>query len=155
MTGQKYYLTEEKYKGLVSELRELETVRRKEVADSLSYARSLGDLSENAEYQEARESQATLEERIASIKIILKDSEIIKNHHSGVVEPGSQVTLKKEGGSPPQVFYMVGSAEADYNANKISNESPLGKALLGKKKGEKFEFKTPKGSVTYTIVEIV
>ncbi|HEY4505873.1 MAG TPA: transcription elongation factor GreA [Candidatus Paceibacterota bacterium] len=153
MAQQKYYLSQDKYDEFVSELEELCTVKRKEIADALEYARSLGDISENAEFQEAREAQATLEERIATLKGIIKTAEIIIDHHSTQVEPGSTVTVKKEG-SDKQVFHLVGSPEASYTEGRISNESPLGKAMMGKKKGENFEVSTPKGKVSYAIVEI-
>ena len=154
MAQQKYYLTKEKHDDLVKELEELRTSKRKEVADALEYARALGDLSENAEYQEAREAQAALEERIAVIKAILKNVEIIKEHHSTVAEPGSIVTIKREGETDPKVLCIVGSTETDFASGKISNESPLGIALIGRKKGESFEFKTAKGVVVYTITNI-
>ncbi len=154
MVQQKYYLTKEKHGKLLRELDDLRTTKRKEIASALEYARSLGDLSENAEYQEAREAQATLEERIATIKTILKNVEIIKDHHSTLIEPGSTVTIKKEGDSTPRVLYIVGSTEADLASGKISNESPLGRTLLGRKKGEKFKLDTPKGIVSYVVVDI-
>src|SRR3989344_3379760 len=154
MATQKYYLSKEKYDEFVSELEELRTVKRKEIADALEYARSLGDISENAEFQEAREAQATLEERIATLKGIIKSAEIITDHHSTTVEPGSFVTVKKEGESNDQKFHLVGSAEANFTEGRISNESPIGKAMMSKKKGEKFEVTTPKGKVSYTIVDI-
>lgn len=154
MSPQKYYLSKEKYDEFTKELDELKTVKRKEIADALEYARSLGDISENAEFQEAREAQANLEERIATLKGILKSAEIISVHHSTVVEPGSKVTVKKEGESKSQDIHLVGSAEANYVEGRISNESPLGKAIMGKKKGEKFNVSTPKGKNTYTVIDI-
>src|SRR3989344_9619649 len=109
MAQQKYYLSQDKYDEFVSELEELCTVKRKEIADALEYARSLGDISENAEFQEAREAQANLEERIATLKGIIRSAEIISEHHSIVVEPGSTVTVKKADGSENQTFILVGS----------------------------------------------
>ncbi len=152
--AEKEYLTKEKYEDLKNELHELETVKRKEIAEHLEYARSLGDLSENAEYHDARTAQAEIESRIEQIQYYLKNAEIIKPHHSEVVEVGSTVTIKKEKESENSTYQIVGTEETDMGANKISHQSPLGHALLGKKVGEKFSFKTPKGSVNYVVVSI-
>lgn len=152
--AEKEYLTKEKYEELKNELHELETVKRKEIAEHLEYARSLGDLSENAEYHDARTAQAEIESRIEQIHYYLKNAEIIKPHHSEVVEVGSTVTIKKEKESENSTYQIVGTEETDMGANKISHQSPLGHALLGKKVGEKFSFKTPKGSVNYVVVSI-
>jgi transcription elongation factor GreA len=147
------YLTPEKKTELEAELNQLKTVRRKEIADALEYSKSLGDLSENAEYHQAREDQANCEDRIAHLEQILKNAVIMDKHHSGVVEVGTTVTVAKKGGEERQ-FMLVGSEEADSFAGKISNESPLGSALLGKKKGDDVTFDTPKGKATYTIKSI-
>ncbi len=136
------------------ELIHLKTVRRKEVADGLEFAKSLGDLSENAEYIQAREDQAGTEERIAKLEQILKGAVIISKHHSNTVEVGSTVVVEKTGRSGNQKFQIVGSEEADMGLGKISNTSPLGMALSGKKKGETATFKSPKGAVEYTILDI-
>ncbi len=151
---QKEYLTKQKFEELNKELEELKTVRRKEVAESLEYAKSLGDLSENAEYQEARENQATIEERIAKIENLIKSAVIVELHHSEVVDVGTTVTVKKEGDKEAHTYKIVGSEEADTLQGKISYISPLGKALMGKKKGEKFDLTTPKGVVHYTLTHI-
>ncbi|MDE1874758.1 MAG: transcription elongation factor GreA [Patescibacteria group bacterium] len=148
------YLTKEKYKDLEQELAELKTVRRKEVAQSLEYARSLGDLSENAEYQEARELQATIEDRIAQIENTLKMAEIVNNTHGESIGMGSVVTLEKEGAKGPQKFTIVGSDEVSTLEGKISNLSPLGSALIGKTKGDLVTVKTPKGSTSYRVVSV-
>lgn len=145
------YLTHEKKKELEDELNTLKSVRRKEIADALLYAKSLGDLSENAEYNQAREDQAKCEERISHLENIIKNAVIMDKHHSGLVEVGSTINLLKKGGKDEQVFTLVGSEEADSIAGKISNESPLGKAILGKKKGETVTVITPKGEIVYTI----
>lgn len=152
--AEKEYLTKEKYEELKNELHELETVKRKEIAEHLEYARSLGDLSENAEYHDARTAQAEIESRIEQIHYYLKNAEIIKPHHSEVVEVGSTVTIKKEKESENSTYQIVGTEETDMGANRISHQSPLGNALLGKKVGDKFSFKTPKGSVNYIVVSI-
>ena len=148
------YLTEEKLKALEAELDMLKTEKRKEILEALEFAKSLGDLSENAEYHQAREEQGKLEERIATIENLLRNSTVVKKHHAGVVEVGATVMVQKEGSKDKQTFSVVGSEEADVLAGKISNNSPLGLALLGKKKGDKASFKTPKGEILYTILGI-
>ena len=148
------YLTEEKHKALEVELEMLKTVKRKEILEALEFAKSLGDLSENAEYHQAREEQGKLEERIANIENLLQNSTVVKKHHSGTVEVGATVVVQKQGAKEKQTFSIVGSEEADVLSGKISNNSPLGQALLGKKKGDKAPFKTPKGEIVYTIVSI-
>lgn len=148
------YLTLEKKTELETELNHLKTVRRKEVADALLYAKSLGDLSENAEYQQAREDQANVEERIAHLEQILKNAVIMDKHHTGSVEVGTTVTLVKKGEKDEKVFTVVGSEEADVTSGKISNESPIGRALLGKAKGDTVTVEAPKGDIVYTIKAI-
>lgn len=148
------YLTPEKKKELENELNQLMTVRRKEIADALEYAKSLGDLSENAEYHQAREDQANCEDRINHLEQILKNAEVVDKHTAGTVEVGTTVTVVKKGDKDERQFTIVGSEEADSFGGKISNESPLGAALLGKKKGEDVTFSTPKGDMTYTIKSI-
>ena len=148
------YLTEEKLKALEAELDMLKTEKRKEILEALEFAKSLGDLSENAEYHQAREEQGKLEERIANIENLLRNATVVKKHHSGTVEVGATVTVQREGSKEKQTFAVVGSEEADVLAGKISNNSPLGQALLGKKKGDKAVFKTPKGEILYAILGI-
>ena len=148
------YISAEKRKELEKELIHLKTVRRKEVADALEFAKSLGDLSENAEYIQAREDQANTEERISKLEEILKSSIVVSKHHSNTVEAGSTVVVQKKGGSLKQKFQIVGSEESDMSSGKISNTSPLGMALYGKKKGDIANFKSPKGTVEYTILDI-
>ena len=154
MTQQNHYLSPDKFAELEEELKELKTVRRKEIAESLEYAKSLGDLSENAEYQEARESQAKTEDRIMVIEDLLKHAKIVEDHHSVIAELGSTVLIQKKGETESKRWHIVGSEEADVHENKISNESPLGAALLGKKKGGKVKVRTPKGEVEYDIIGI-
>ena len=150
------YLTLEKKTLLEDELHTLMSVRRKEIADALEYAKSLGDLSENAEYHQAREDQANCEDRITHIEQILKNAVIMDdNHATGVVSVGSTVTVTKKGSKEERTFALVGSEEADTLSGKISNESPLGEALLGRKKGDKVTVHAPKGDVEYTIVATV
>lgn len=148
------YLTSEKKKELENELNQLMTVRRKEIADSLEYAKSLGDLSENAEYHQAREDQANCEDRISHLEQILKNAEVVDKHHSGTVGVGSTVKVVRKGEKEERSFTLVGSEEADSFGGKISNESPLGAALIGKSKGDIISVPTPKGSMEYTIKSI-
>jgi transcription elongation factor GreA len=150
----KEYLSKEKFKLLTTELEELKTVKRKKIAEELEFAKALGDLSENAEYHEAREAQAALEDRILQLESILANAEIVATHHSDKVEVGSVVHVKKSGEKTERVYTIVGSEEADTATGKISFKSPLGQALLGKKKGEEFKFKTPAGEVKYTVSSI-
>lgn len=148
------YLTKEKKAELENELKTLTTVRRKEIAEALEYAKSLGDLSENAEYHQAREDQGAAEERIAHLEQILKNAVVMDKHHSGNVEVGSTVTVLKKGDKEERTFTLVGSEEADSLNGRISNESPLGGALLGKKSGDKVMVESPKGAFEYTIKKI-
>lgn len=149
------YLTLEKKNELETELSQLKTVRRKEIADALEYAKSLGDLSENAEYHQAREDQANCEDRINHIEEILKKAVIMETGPvAGVAHVGSTVTVLKKGEKEEKTFAIVGSEEADSISGKISNESPLGQALLGKKKGDKITVHAPKGEMEYTVVAV-
>lgn len=154
MTDTKHYITKAKQEELESELADLKGVKRKKVLEDLEYAKSLGDLSENAEYHQAREEQGKLEDRINKVEAILKDSVVVEKHHSTNVEVGSTITVKKEGEKEKRVFTIVGSEEADTPSGKISNTSPLGLALMGKKKGDTAVFTSPKGPISYTIVSV-
>lgn len=154
MSDEKEYLTKEKYQALVDELDHLKKVKRKEVAESLEFAKALGDLSENAEYHEAREEQAQVEDRILKIESILKHAEIVSLHHSTVVDIGSTVTVQKEKEKGNVVYKIVGSEEANMAEGKISFKSPLGQSMLGKKKGDSFSFTAPKGTFSYKVVDI-
>ncbi len=148
-------MSREKFEELTRELDELRTTRRKEVAEQLEYARSLGDLSENAEYQEAREMQAAVEERIGKIEHVLKNAKIVaEGKKSDNVGMGSTVTVQKVGGDEKKTYTIVGAEESDMFAGKISYHSPLGSALLNKKKGDEFSFHTPKGSQKYKILKV-
>lgn len=149
---QKEYLTQKKFDEFKKELEYLKGTRRKEVAESLEYAKALGDLAENAEYHEARDTQATIEDRIAHLESLLKSASIVSSHNTTVVNIGSIVTVEKERKSI--IYTIVGSEESDVGANKISIRSPFGQAVLGKKKGETFTFKAPGGIVEYEVVEI-
>ncbi|MCI0597606.1 transcription elongation factor GreA [Candidatus Parcubacteria bacterium] len=155
MAGEDTVLSQEKFDEVVKELDHLKTVRRSEIAKNLEYARSLGDLSENAEYQEARDLQAATEERIRKLEELVKRAKIATdNKKKDVVGFGSNVTIKKEGGGETHEYTIVGSEEADMRERKLSHVSPLGAALMGKKKGDEFTFETPGGKQTYTIEKV-
>lgn len=154
MKQENTYLTKEKFDALSAELENLKTVRRKEVAQDLEYSKSLGDLSENAEYQEAREAQGSIEDRINKIETILKTALIISGSTSDAITIGSKVVVKKEGVDNSSEYTIVSSEEADVDAGKLSYMSPLGEVLMGKKKGQTFDFKSPKGVINFTVVSI-
>ncbi len=156
MKEEREYLTKEKFDQLSEELKDLKMVKRKEVAESLDYARGLGDLSENAEYHEAREMQANIEDRIAKLETMLKDATIVSNEssHGEYVRIGTTVTVEKHGDKTPRKFKIVGSEEVDMTQSKLSNRSPLGSAILGKKVGETFSFNSPAGTMTYKVISI-
>ena len=148
------YITEEKRLALLAELKDLKGPKRKEILENLTYAKSLGDLSENAEYHQAREDQGKTEDRVHQIEYMLQSSVVVKKHHSTKIEIGTTAVVKKEGSKDTISYSIVGAEEADMIHNKISNKSPLGEALFGKKKGDVVSIKTPKGLVKYTLVDI-
>ena len=148
------YITKEKLEELKQELKVLQTEKRQEVREKIEFAKGLGDLSENSEYHEARDEQARLEDRIITIEKTIKNAEIIKSHHSEIAELGATVVVQKKGDTEKRTFEILGPEEADTVAGKISHESPLGQALLGKKKGDTATVETPGGVVEYTVVEI-
>jgi transcription elongation factor GreA len=152
MKNDKEYLTKEKFDEFTKELAVLKGTRRKEIAESLEYAKSLGDLSENAEYHEARDTQATIEDRIARLEELLKTAQIVSSNTGDNVVVGSSVTVEKDG--KKFIYSIVGSEEADVISNKISMKSPFGQSILGKKKGEVFTFSAPSGELSYKILEI-
>lgn len=148
------YLTKERYEELKKELDELKTAGRQSVGERLRHAKELGDLSENAEYQAVREEQGLLEKRISDLEDLLDNSSIIDKAAGGeTVKVGSNVSLKKNG-TDAVSYTVVGSNEADPAKGLISNASPLGKNLLGKRQGEAVTVETPKGKVEYTILKI-
>lgn len=153
-TDNQEHLTQEKFNELKNELDFLKTTRRKEIAESLEYARSLGDLSENAEYQEARDLQVSTEERIRKLESILQSANIIPDRKSSIIGLGSTVTIKKEEEKETHKYHIVGTEEADMQERKISYSSPLGEAVMGKKKGDAFSFKTPNGKMNYKITGV-
>lgn len=147
------YLSPERLEALKQELNELKTAKRIEVADRLKRAKELGDLSENSEYFEAREEQAQVEARIFELEDIIKNASVISKTTSRTkVEVGSTIDVAKDG--KKMTYTIVGSNEAEPEAGRISNESPLGKAFLGREPGESVNVKTPKGEVVYKILKI-
>lgn len=148
------YITEEKRVALIVELEDLKGPKRKEILENLEYAKSLGDLSENAEYHQTREEQGKLEARIAKIERILQSSKTVKGGGGDIIEIGSKAIVQNEDTKEEKNYVIVGSEEADMAKGKISNRSPLGVALFGKKKGESVSFKTPKGTVNYKIINV-
>lgn len=155
MNDTQSYLTAEKFEELKKELEHLKTVRRKEVAESLEYARSLGDLSENAEYQEARDMQAAIEERITHLEKVIKEAKIVAHDKKGdVVGLGSVVSIQKDKEKDSHTYTIVGSEEANIHERKLSYLSPLGEALMGKVKGDDFTFETPNGKQKYKVLKV-
>ena len=151
----KQYLTQEKLEEFKGELKYLQTAKRLEVAERLKRAKELGDLSENAEYMEARDEQAQVEGRILELDEIIKNAVIIEKAPStGVVRVGSTVVVEKVGQPGERKFVIVGSNEANPSSGLISNESPLGRSFLGKKVGDAAMVTTPSGKVEYKIVAI-
>lgn len=154
MEERREYLTKQKYDEIVAELKDLKNVRRKEVAEALDYARGLGDLSENAEYHEARAQQADIEDRIAKLEGIIKNTTVVEDKHGDHAVIGSTVVVEKSDGTKKMTLKIVGSAESDIASGKISNRSPIGSAVLGKKKGDTFSFNSPSGKMEYKVIEV-
>jgi transcription elongation factor GreA len=153
MSEQKF-LTHAGYEKLEQELKYLRTVRRQEVAKRLHHALEEGDILENAELEDARNEQAFLEGRILTIENLLRNATIIEeNGPQEMVGIGSHVTVTENEG-PPETYHIVGSAEADPTQGLISNESPLGRALMGLKVGEKAEVNAPDGVLVFKVVGI-
>ena len=148
-------LTPEGYEKLKQEIEELSTVKRREVAERIRVAREFGDIAENAEYDDAKNEQAMLEARIAQLEEKLRSATVIDQSDLGtdVVRVGSVVHVKDEAGKSTK-YTIVGSAEASPTEMKLSNESPIGKALLGRKRGEQVTISTPKGERKLKITKI-
>lgn len=147
------YISEEGLEEIKERLHALKTAKRKEIAERLEHAKTLGDLSENAEYQETKEEQSLVESQIAELEDMLRDAVVIhKGTGTDKVAIGSTVVVASRHGE--ETYTIVGSEEADPAAGKISNESPLGKAFLGKCVGDTAEVKTPGGTATYAVKKI-
>jgi transcription elongation factor GreA len=148
------YLSGEGLEKVKTELQELKDKGRKEIAQRLEEAKALGDLSENSEYQEAREAQELLEQRILELEETVRNAVLIqKTDSNDEVRIGSTVVVDSKHGK--ETYTIVGSEEAKPSENKISNESPLGKSFLGHKAGERVEVKTPIGIVEYKVMQIM
>ncbi len=148
----KAYLTQERFDELKKELEMLRSDKRMEVAEHLKRAKEYGDLSENSEYAEAREEQSRVETRIAELDDMLKSAVIIKKTGGDVVQVGSTINVQKDGET--MRYTIVGSNESNPKENKISNESPMGRAFLGHKVGESVNVETPGGTRVYLIRSI-
>ena len=155
MAEQVTYLTPEGLKKLQDELEHLRTTRRAEVADRLHAAMDEGDIEENAEYDEAKNEQAFVEGRILTIKAILNNYELIDENDVEIdeISLGNTVTVK-EGDEESEKYHLVGAAEADPTQGRISNESPLGRALLGRRVGDTVQVSAPAGLLTFRVVNI-
>ena len=151
--AEKIMVTAEGYLDLENELNELKNVRRPQIIQAIKEARALGDLSENADYDAARDEQAQVESRIKELEYKLEHSEIIENKKKNKVALGSKVVIKYDDGEVDE-YMIVGSLEADPFNNRISNESPIGVAVMGKKQGEVVSVASPNGSYDVTIMEI-
>ncbi|MGZ4396383.1 MAG: transcription elongation factor GreA [Gaiellaceae bacterium] len=149
-------LTPEGYKKLAKEIEYLSTEKRREVAERIKVAREFGDIAENAEYDDAKNEQAYVEARIAMLEERLVSARVIqkKDIAKDVVSVGSTVRLKDVDANETIEYHIVGSAEANPAEQKLSNESPVGRAILGKKKGETVEVAAPRGSLKFKILDI-
>ena len=159
MAEKAYYVTEEGREALEKELDYLKVVRRKEVAEKIKVALSFGDLSENSEYDEAKNDQAILEARIADLEVMLNNAKVIEKTEQDAdkVYIGSNVSVsfkRADGSEATREFSIVGSNEANPRLGKISDESAVGKALVGAKLGDSVEVETPGGIVVYTILSV-
>jgi transcription elongation factor GreA len=149
-------LTPEGYSKLKDEIQLLSTAKRREVAERIKHAREFGDITENSEYDDAKNEQAMLEHRIAMLEERLANARVIEADEikSDVVGIGSRVRLKDMDANETIEYTIVGSAEANPAENRLSNESPVGKAILGHKKGEVVEVAAPRGSLKFKIMDI-
>jgi transcription elongation factor GreA len=151
----KFKMSAERLQELKDELLYLQTVREKEVAQQIKEARSYGDLSENSEYDEAKTEQGKLYSKIAEIKNLIDKAEVvIVSEKSDVVALGSKVTVLDVEFKTEEVYEIVGSQEADPSLSRVSDDSPFGKGLMGKKKGDKFEVDAPAGTLKFKILDV-
>lgn len=151
--AQQTYLTPEGEAKLKAELAELTGHRREELAQRLRSAIQMGDLSENADYHKAKEDQAFLEGRIQEIEAVLRTAVIVEKKHSDTVTVGSSVIIQEDNFTP-ETYHIVGAKEADPRNGKISNESPIGKALMDHKVGDVVETETPDGKISFKILKV-
>lgn len=157
MVEKEVWLTPEGLEKLEQELENLKTVERRQVAEAIKQALAFGDISENAEYDEAKNQQAFIEGRIITLEKTLRNARVITEGEGpkNEVVVGSKVKLKDMDSGEEMELMLVGSAESDPMNNKISNESPVGKAILGRKTGEVVEVTVPDGVIKYKIVKII
>src|SRR5581483_4719558 len=156
MADKPVFLTREGREKLQQELEYLVNVRRPEVAEAIHSAKEEGDISENSAYDAAKEQQAFVEGRIMQIEQMLKNAEIIESQAvTGVVVLGSRVKVVENGSRDEEEYQIVGSADADPTKGRISNESPVGRALMGKKKGDVITVKTPAGERQLRLVDVL
>ena len=149
----RYRMSQERLEELKKELEYLQTVREKEVSEQIKEARSFGDLSENSEYDEAKTEQGKLYSKIAEIKNLIENAVILENVPTGsAISMGSRVTVREVGEEDEETYEIVGSQEANPILGRISDESPLGRSLMGKKKGGRIEFEAPGGIIYYEIL---
>ncbi|MBD5113698.1 MAG: transcription elongation factor GreA [Ruminococcaceae bacterium] len=156
MADKQHVLTTEGLKKLQDELEELKSVKRREIADKIKVALSFGDLSENSEYDEAKNEQGIIEARISEIEATLQnvkvlDSSDLSTEHISV---GNRIVLKNLNTNEEMEFHIVGSKEVDMKKRKISDESPVGKACMGKAKGDVFEVEAPAGIMKFEVLDI-
>lgn len=155
MASEETYLTKEGEEELRKELKELVEVRRPELAQKLKEAVAQGDLKENADYHDAKEQQGFIEGRIQHIEAILRSATIIEESGpSDEVRIGSTVVIREDGTDEDEEYKIVGTAEANPQERKISQKSPIGAALIGKKKGKKFKVETPGGVIKFKVIDI-
>lgn len=157
MTEKVFPMTAQGKEKLENELNELKTVKRKEVVERIKIARGFGDLSENSEYESAKDEQAFIEGRISTLENMLQNAELIDSSNSkeGEVTLGRSVIFKELPDGIEEEYTIVGKAEADPFSGKISNESPIAQALLGKKVGDKVQIETPGGTMSVEITKVV
>jgi len=148
------FLTQEKKGSLENEIQNLKTTVRADILERLAFAKSLGDLSENAEYHASKDAQGKNEARIAQIEYVLKHAIIVEANTDGTIGIGSNVVLIKKDSGDEKRYQIVGNEEADFSAGKISFESPIGSALMGKSEKESISVETPKGVNQYIISSV-
>ena len=155
MAETKYKMSRERYDEIAKELEYLQTVREKEVADQIREARSYGDLSENSEYDEAKTEQGKLYSRIAEYKNLLENAEIVDSSAaSETIAIGSRVRVLDEAYNEEEEYQIVGSQEANPSIGRISDESPIGRALMGHQPGDEITVEAPGGSFRYQILDV-
>ena len=151
----RYRMSQERLEELKKELYELQTVREKEISEQIKEARSFGDLSENSEYDEAKTEQGKLYSKINELRDLIENAVILEAAHTGhAIGMGSRVTVREQSGDETETYEIVGSQEADPIRGRISDESPLGRSLMGHVKGDKVAFEAPAGVLHYEIADV-